>query len=84
MPNNKDYRIEDTRKGWRIGMIVSDGYVLEYIPKYNQIIINLPPTMTTISNTVAMVSNRRTNLTVTEEAAILSIVKAIMETDEAE
>ena len=65
-------------------MIVSDGYSLEYIPGRNRIIINLPQTMTTISNTVAMVSNRRTNLTVTEEAAILSVVKAIMEADEAE
>ena len=60
-------------------MIVSDGYSLEYIPNRNRIVISLPQTMQTISNTVAMVSNRRTNLTVTEEAAILSVVKAIME-----
>lgn len=60
-------------------MIVSDGYSIEYIPKRNQIVIGLPQTMTTISSTVAMISNRRTYITETEEAAILAVVKAIME-----
>ena len=65
-------------------MIVSDGYSLSYIPKRNQIVINLPQTMTTLSNTVTKISNRRISLTETEEAAILSVVRAIMEAGEAE
>ena len=65
-------------------MIVSDGYSLEYIPRQNRIIINLPQTMTTLSNTVTMISNRRISLTEAEEAAILSVVRAIMEAGEAE
>ena len=60
-------------------MIYSDGYSLTYLPKRNTIVIVMPQTMTTLTNTVAMVSNRKTILTEAEEAAILSVVKAIME-----
>ena len=65
-------------------MIYSDGYSLTYFPKRNTIEIVLPQTMTTLTNTVAMVSNRKTVLTVEEETVILSVVKAIVErrTDE--
>ena len=60
-------------------MICSDGYSLTYIPNRNTIEIVMPQTMTTLTNTVAMVSNRRTTLTEAEEIAILSVVKAIVE-----
>lgn len=60
-------------------MICSDGYSLTYLPNQNTIEIILPQTSTTLTNTVSMVSNRKTVLTVAEEAAILSIVRAIME-----
>lgn len=65
-------------------MTYSDGYSLTYFPKRNTIEIVLPQTLTTITNTVSMVSNRKTVLTEAEEIAILSVVKAIMErgTDE--
>ena len=65
-------------------MIYSDGYSLTYLPKRNAIEIVMPQTMTTLTNTVSMVSNRRTVLTEAEEIAILSVVKAIVEgrTDE--
>ena len=65
-------------------MICSDGYALTYFPKRNTIEIVMPQTMTTLTNTVAIVSNRKTVLTEGEEAAILSVVKAIVErrTDE--
>ena len=65
-------------------MIYSDGYSLTYFPKRNTIEIVMPQTMTTLTNTVEMVSNRKTILTIGEEAAILSVVKAIVErrTDE--
>ena len=60
-------------------MIYSDGYSLTYFPKRNTIEIVMPQTMTTLTNTVAMVSNRKTILTEADEIAILSVVKAIME-----
>lgn len=60
-------------------MIYSDGYSLTYFPKRNTIEIVLPQTMTTLTNTMAMVSNRKTVLTVEEETVILSVVKAIVE-----
>ena len=65
-------------------MICSDGYSLTYFPKRNTIEIVMPQTMTTLTNTVAMVTNRKTVMTVEEEAVILSVVKAIVErrTDE--
>lgn len=63
-------------------MIISDGYSLEYLPKRNQIIITLPQTWTTITNTVSMVSNRRTHITESEEAAILAVAKAIIEKED--
>ena len=60
-------------------MIYSDGYSLTYFPKRNTIEIVMPHTMTTLTNTVAMVSNRKTVLTEEEETVILSVVKAIVE-----
>lgn len=60
-------------------MVYSDGYSLTYFPKRNMIEIILPQTLTTITNTVSMVSNRKTDLTEAEEVAIISVVKAIME-----
>ena len=60
-------------------MIYSDGYSLTYFPKRNTIEIVMPQTMTTLTNTVAIVSNRKTVLTVEEETVILSVVKSIVE-----
>ena len=66
-------------------MIYGDGYSLTYFPQRNTIEIVMPQTMTTLTNTAAMVSNRKTVLTKEEEAVILSVVKAIVErrTDDA-
>lgn len=63
-------------------MIVIDGYVLTYYPHKNTIEITMPQTMTTLTSTAAMVSNRKINLTDSEQIAILSVVKAIMEREE--
>lgn len=60
-------------------MIVSDGYSIEYYPNSNRIEIILPQTMTTLTNTTAMVSNRRTDITELELTAILVAVKAMLE-----
>lgn len=60
-------------------MIESEGYVLTYERANNRIVIQLPQTLETITNTVSMVRNRRTYLTSSEESIILQTVKAIME-----
>ena len=62
-------------------MIYSDGYSLTYYPKRNTIEIVMPQTLTTLTNTVSMISNRKTVLTEAEEAVILSVVKAIVENE---
>lgn len=63
-------------------MIKSEGYLLIYEPASNCIVIHLPQTIETLTNTVAMVKNRRTYLTPSEESIILQTVKAIMERKE--
>lgn len=63
-------------------MIGIEGYYLDYDRKNNRIIITLPQTLSTLTNTLAMVTNRRTYLTQSEEALILTTVKAIIEREE--
>lgn len=60
-------------------MIVSDGYSIEYYPKRNTIEIVLPQTLKTITNTVQMVTNRRTDITELELTAILVVVMTMLE-----
>lgn len=61
-------------------MIVnSDGYSIWYEKKTNRIIISLPQTMETVSNTTAMVVNRKSEFTNSELVAILSVAKAMAE-----
>ena len=60
-------------------MIVSEGYTVSYEPKNNRIIITLPQTYQTLTNTIAMVSNRKIYITPDDEMIILNVVKAIME-----
>lgn len=63
-------------------MIESEGYFLNYDRKNNRIVIMLPQTLETLTNTASMVTNRRTYLTQSEKATILLTVKAIMERKE--
>ena len=60
-------------------MIASDGYTVEYFPKNNQIVITLPQTFKTISNTVQMVVNRKVDITNDDLVPIMSLVKYICE-----
>ena len=60
-------------------MIVMDGYTIEYYQSRNKIEIVMPQTVTTMTNTVEMVSNRRTDITELELKAILVAVKAMVE-----
>lgn len=63
-------------------MIESEGYLLIYERANNRIVIQLPQTLETLTNTVSMVKNRRIYLTPSEESIILQTVKAIMERKE--
>lgn len=60
-------------------MIENNGYILNYKPKENQIVIMLPQTISTLTNTVSPVADRRIDISHEEEAMILNLVKAIME-----
>ena len=60
-------------------MIVSDGYSIVYYKNKNQISIMLPHTWETLAGTSDPISNRKLDLSDTELASILLIVKAIFE-----
>ena len=63
-------------------MIISEGYMLVYEPISNSIIITLPQTIETLTNTVSEIVDRRVDISSEEEATILNVVKAIMEKKE--
>ena len=60
-------------------MIISDGYSIEYYANSNRIEIILPQTLKSLTNTVSMVSNRRTDISSDELGAILVVVKVLLE-----
>ena len=60
-------------------MITVDGYSISYDRSGNRITILLPQTAVTMTNTMAMMSNRKTDFTDAELATILYAVKAIAE-----
>ena len=58
-------------------MLISDGYYIEHKKDDNKIIIGLPQTFETVSNTVSLLTDRKSDFTDGELYAILSVVKAI-------
>ena len=62
-------------------MITLDGYTVFQYAKTNRIIISLPQTETTVTNTIMPLSNRRLELTDTEQTCLLLFVKALFEGD---
>lgn len=58
-------------------MIVSDGYTLMYDEKHNRIVINIPPTMTTATDTVTPIADRRTDVSETDLIVLLNIAQLI-------
>lgn len=63
-------------------MITCDGYAIMYEKNMNRIIISLPQTMETATNTVSEVCERKTNFTEAELATILLAVKTVAEQPE--
>lgn len=60
-------------------MLISDGYYIEHKKNDNKIVIGLPQTFETVSNTVSALADRKSDFTDGELYAILSVVKAIAE-----
>ena len=58
-------------------MLTSDGYSLTYYKNKNQIVINLPQTYETVTNTYAQVVDRRTDVEETDLIVLLNVVKLI-------
>lgn len=58
-------------------MIVSDGYSLMYDEKHNRIVINIPPTMETATDTVTPIADRRTDVSETDLIVLLNIAQLI-------
>ena len=60
-------------------MIVSDGYYLNYDKNKNRIVILLPQTMETLTNTIDAVTDRKIDINASEQSLILNVVKAVFE-----
>ena len=60
-------------------MIVSDGYCLNYDKDKNRIVILLPQTMQTATNTMNAVTDRKIDINDSEQSLILNVVKAVFE-----
>lgn len=60
-------------------MIVGDGYCLIYDKDKNQIVIRLPQTMETLTNTMDAVTDRKIDINESEQSLILNVVKAVFE-----
>lgn len=58
-------------------MLSSDGYCLTYYKNKNQIVISLPQTYETATNTYEQVADRRTDVMETELLVLTEIVKLI-------
>ena len=60
-------------------MIVGDGYSLFYDKDKNRIVIRLPQTMKTLTNTMDAVTDRKIDINESEQSLILNVVKAVFE-----
>lgn len=62
-------------------IVFGGNYSISYNKGRNQIVIGLPQTAQTATNTIEPVTNRRTEMTFEEQALLLSIVRYIFEGD---
>lgn len=58
-------------------MLISNDYALTYYPKRNQIVITLPQTNRTLTNTVSPVVDRRTDVKETDLMCLLQVAQVI-------
>lgn len=65
-------------------MIVSqDGYAVEHIRSRNQIVITMPQTVQTLTNTTSIVRNRKIDFTDADLVLLLELTRYLCETGEA-
>ncbi len=62
-------------------MVTANGYILTQYPKQNRIVISLPQTWDTLTDTTGILRNRRDVLTAEEEVILLDIVMELYEGD---
>lgn len=62
-------------------MIVYDDYALSYYPKINQIVITLPQTLLTTTNTISPVRDRRTDIEESDLSCLLYMTKILFNKD---
>lgn len=60
-------------------IVIEGGYSVEEYPKQNKIVIGLPQTLSTCTNSVGQISNRRDVLDSKELSAIAFLVKTFYE-----
>ena len=60
-------------------IVTDDGYAIEQYPKQNQIVISLPQTDGSLTNTIGMISTRKIELTASELTMIVNLVKLLMD-----
>lgn len=65
-------------------MIISNGYSLSYHPNENQIIINIPQTMSTATTTALPIEDRKTVIEESDLTLLLTITRIIFKNFEAE
>lgn len=65
-------------------MTIIDGYYIVQYPNENKIVVVLPQTISTISNTLTPIVKRRRTITQAEEAALLVAVKGMYECEREE
>lgn len=58
-------------------MLISNEYALSYNPERNQIVITLPQTTETLTNTLSPVIDRRTDVEEIDLMAVLQVVQVI-------
>ena len=58
-------------------MIINDGYSLMYDKKYNRIIIGIPPTIETATDTATPIADRRTDVSEMDLIVLLSTTQLI-------
>jgi len=66
-------------------MIVSqDGYAIEHYRSRNQIVITMPQTVQTLTNTQSIVRNRKVDFTDSDLVALLGLARYICERGDGE
>lgn len=63
-------------------MIAIDSYSIEQYPNKNRIVITLPQTLVTLTDTASPIAERRISLDERELATLLGIVKRMYEVEE--